>query len=214
VTEPNGATQPHPTARSEYPPAAPSTISTQRTLSGAPWVARFPSSKDVKDLESSFRTKVEQFIRAIEDADGTVTVTSTYRPPERAYLMHWSWRIVKEEYPAQNVPLRAGVDIEWWHGDAAKSRQAAQEMVNGYGIQGLEVPPALHSRHIERKAIDMHISWRGSLKIKTADGTERVISSPPRDGTNAELIEVGKTYSVIHFTPVNKDKVHWSTDGR
>ena len=203
-----------PTARPEAPPAPPSTLTTRRTLSGAHWVARFPSSKDVKDLESTFRPKVEQFIRAIEDAGGSVTVTSTYRPPERAYLMRYSWEIVKKDFSAQNVPLKAGVNIEWWHGDATKSKQAAQEMVNAYGIQHLEVPPALRSRHIEGKAIDMKITWRGNLKIKNADGTERIISSSPRNETNAELIQVGKTYGVIHFTDVDKDRVHWSTDGR
>jgi hypothetical protein len=203
--------RPSPAAPPEAPPAPPSP---QRTLSGGHWVSRFPTSKDVKGLEPTFRAKVERFIRAIKDGGGAVTVNSTYRPRERAYLMHWSWKIVKRNHPAQNVPPMAGVDIEWWHGDTAKSKQAAQEMVKGYGIGGLPFPPSLTSRHIEGKAIDMHVSWRGSLKIKNADGTERTISSSPRDETNHELIEVGKTYGVIHFMPVHDDRVHWSTDGR
>ena len=188
--------------------------SSARTLSGASWVSRFRGSKDVKDLEDAFRTKVEQFTGAIEDAGGTVAVTSTLRPIERAYLMHWSWRIAKQNFDAQAVPPQAGVDIEWWHGDAPKSKKAAQEMVDGFGINQLDVAPSLTSRHIQGKAIDMQISWESNLKIKNADGTEKNIASMPRDHTNADLIEVGKTYGVIHFTPVDKDKVHWSTDGK
>ena len=37
-----------------------------------------------------------------------------------------------------------GVNINWWHGDAAKSKQAAQEMVDGYGINNLGVAPCGH----------------------------------------------------------------------
>jgi hypothetical protein len=40
------------------------------------------------------------------------------------------------------------------------------------------------------------------------------IDSTPRDSSNAELIAVSKTYGVIHFINVAKDKIHWSTDGR
>lgn len=194
--------------------STPSEGSSGLILSGSSWVSKFRGSKDVSDLEPTFRSKVQQFIGAMEDAGATVSVSSTYRPPERAYLMHWAWKIVKENYDAQKVPSKAGVSIDWWHGDQAKSKQAAQEMVNGYAINNLDVAPSLTSRHTERKAIDMNISWTGNLEIKKADGTTVKITSTPRDGTNADLIEVGKTYEVIHFTDVDKDKPHWSTDGK
>ena len=70
------------------------------------------------------------------------------------------------------------------------------------------------SRHTEGKAIDMQISWTGILKLKWKDGTTTSIASTPRDSTNDHLIEVGKSYDVVHFQDVQKDKVHWSTDGR
>jgi hypothetical protein len=129
--------------------------------------------------------------------------------------MHWSWMIVKKGYDPRKVPKKQGVDIVWWHGDQATSRQKAQEMVNGFGINKLKVAPALQSRHTQGKAIDMQVTWKGTLHVKRGDkdGTIATISSTPRDSTNADLIAVGKTYGVIHFHKVAKDKVHWSTDG-
>jgi hypothetical protein len=129
--------------------------------------------------------------------------------------MHWSWKIVKQNYDPRLIPPMKNVNISWWHGDIIKSKKAAQEMVTGFGIGHLKVPPALRSsRHTERKAIDMNISWRGTLIIKGSDGAKRVINSVPRDGTNPDLIAIGKTYGVIHFKNVLKDKPHWSIDGR
>jgi len=87
-------------------------------------------------------------------------------------------------------------------------------MVAAYGIDNLQVSPSLTSRHIEGKAIDMIITWERALTIRKRDGSAVSITSTPRDGTNADLIEVGKSYGVIHFKAAQKDKVHWSTDGR
>jgi hypothetical protein len=202
------------------PPSSPQPAAPAKTappgaiLSGKDWVSQFPGSRDVEDLEPGFGERVKCFIAALRTAGATVTPASTHRPAERAYLMHWSWRIVKQSYDPRQVPPKAGVDIKWWHGDMDASVRAAQEMVEGYSIGHLGVPPALSSRHIERKAIDMRIEWTGVLRIEQGDGSTRVITSTPRDGTNAELIEVGKTYEVIHFRNVMKDKPHWSTDGR
>jgi hypothetical protein len=193
-------------------PVAPKADS--RMLSGPDWVSQFPASRAIDDLEITFRGKVERFLGALRSAGATVTISSTCRPPQRAYLMHWAWRIAKEGYDPQKVPSLEGVTINWWHGDAARSRQAAQAMVNGYGINNLKVPPALTSRHIQGLAIDMDIAWQGQLKIKQADSSIRLITSTPTDGANGDLIEVGKTYGVIHFINVAKDRPHWSTDGK
>ncbi|MEW5987443.1 MAG: hypothetical protein AB1791_12485 [Chloroflexota bacterium] len=187
---------------------------TTKTLSGSSWTSQFPTSTSLDDLDATFGANVKKFKEAMEAAGATISVSATKRPPERAYLMHYAWKIVKENYDAQTVPEKAGVDINWWHGDAAKSKTAAQEMVDGYAINNLSVAPSLTSRHIDGKAIDMTISWSGELKIKKADGTEQTITTEPRDGTNADLIAVGKSYDVIHFTDVDKDKPHWSTDGK
>jgi peptidoglycan hydrolase-like protein with peptidoglycan-binding domain len=186
-----------------------------KTLSGASWVSRFPTSKSLDDLESTFGANVKKFIKAMEDAGATVKISATKRPPERAYLMHWAWKIVKQKVKPENVPAKEEVDINWNHGDEAKSRLAAQKMLNNYGIKSsLKVPSSLTSRHIQGKAIDMTISWSDELKIKNADGTEQTITSTPQDGTNEDLIKVGKAFSVIHFINAKKDAPHWSKDGR
>ena len=181
--------------------------------SGAAWVPKFPGSHSVDDLETAFQAKVQKFVHTLSSAGATVTVNATYRPPERAFLMHWAWEIVKQHVDAHHIPAMAGVDIDWWHGDQAASEAAAQEMVDGYGLRNLGVAPALNSRHTERKAIDMNLSWTGTLLIANADGTTVTISSAPRDGTNGALIVVGATYGVIHFLHVSADRAHWSTDG-
>ncbi len=182
--------------------------------SGKAWVAKYPGSRKVEDLSSTFRPRVQQFLKALQAAGAEVRITSTRRPRERAYLMHWSWRIATQGYDARKVPARPGVAIDWWHGSPEASRQRAREMVAGYGTGHLKVAPSLTSRHIEGNAIDMIITWKGTLPIRTKDGRTVRISSTPRDGTNAELIAVGKTYGVIHFLNVQKDRPHWSTDGR
>ena len=183
-------------------------------LSGSIWVGQFLGSNQTKDLEPDFRQNVESFLTALRKSQASIRISATYRPTQRAYLMHWSWKIVKQNYDASQVPSMAGVYINWNHGDQNESKSKAQEMVNGYQINNLKVPPALKSRHTQRKAIDMNISWKNTLIIEDRDGYKSTISSVPRDGTNSELIEVGKSYDVIHFIQVNKDKPHWSTDGR
>jgi hypothetical protein len=182
--------------------------------SGKEWVAKFPGSARVEDLEKDFRGNVEAFLKALRDGGATVRITSTLRPPERAYLMHWAWMIVRKDADPKEVPALKGVDITWWLGDRETSKKKAQEMVDGFGLGHLQVAPALKSRHTEGKAIDLVIGWRGTLKIKMADDKEVAIDSEPRDGTNPKLIEVGASYGVIHFKDADKDRVHWSTDGR
>src|SRR6185312_15186518 len=142
---------------------------------------------------------------------------------ERAYMMHWSWQIHKNGQDPQKVPAKQGVDIEWWHGETEASKTGAKEMVDGFAIAGLDVSPALGSRHTERKAIDMDISWSGTLTIKNQDGTQVSITASPRNSTNCDLSKVGKTYGVLHLgaqteplhaAKLTTDKPHFSTDGK
>ncbi|HYO50374.1 MAG TPA: hypothetical protein VEW94_11045 [Chloroflexia bacterium] len=203
------------TTPTETPAAAPTEApADDRTLSGSDWCAQFPTSTSVSDLEADFGGKVQKFIDALTAAGVPPTISATKRPADRAFLMHWSWRIVKENYDAQTIPARDGVKINWWHGDAAKSKKAAQDMVDTYQTGGGKQAPSLTSRHIEGKAIDMDTNWAGELKIKDATGKETTITSEPRTGANADLIKVGATYGVIHFTNAANDVPHWSTDGK
>ncbi len=177
------------------------------TLSGPSWVAQFPTSSKVDDLKEPFRSKVKTFLGALASAGAHVTVAATYRPPERAYLMHYSFFIAKNNLDPATAPPMANVDIEWVHPDRASSQSAAQQMVSGYDIV---FAPALTSRHTEGNAIDMDITWSGSLTIAQADGTTATISSGPATGGNLALQKVGAGYGVIKLAT---DPPHWSSDG-
>lgn len=173
----------------------------QHKLSGRQWVSRFPTGTSTRDLAPGFRRNVETFIAAITAANGRVRISATYRPRERAYLMHYAAAIANGTIDAARVPAFAGVDIEWDHGSAQKTRAAAREMASAYGIV---FPPALVSRHTERSAIDMTISNVKSKKIRNASGIEVLIT---RD---SDLHAVGASYGVRKLL---SDPPHWSDDG-
>ncbi|MBK7747687.1 MAG: peptidoglycan-binding domain-containing protein [Candidatus Obscuribacter sp.] len=182
--------------------------------SGKSWVSQFPTSKSVDDLISPFRENLQAFLSALAKAGASVTINATYRPVERAYLMHYAFRIAREGLSPLDVPAMDGVDIQWNHLDSAgkldivASRRAAQDMVAAYGIA---FKPALRSNHTARLAVDMSIGWSGSLSIVNASGKKVVITSSPRSGSNTDLIRVGKTYGVIKLV---SDPPHWSQNGR
>lgn len=180
------------------------------TNSGVAWVAKFPTSTKISDLKSPFRESFEAFCFAMKAAGIKVTVTASRRPKQRAYLMHYSWLIVKGKIDPAEVPPIPEVEIVWNHAHAV---QAAKEMVEAYGTGGSSVAPALTSRHIEGRAIDTVLSWSKDLTIKNKDGSLRPIKGAPRNASHPELIAAGATYGVIHFKPPAADKVHWSDDG-
>lgn len=184
-----------------------------RVLSGADWVRQFPTSTDVEDLVSPFRENVRAFVQALRAAGANVRISATHRPPERAYLMHYAFRIARDGLDPRQVPARANVDIEWVHKkpnnqvDLSASKNAAADMVLAYGIV---YKPALNSQHTRRLAIDMTISWTGTLSIKNANGKSVEIKRSPRSGQNADLVSVGQTYRIIKLV---SDPPHWSSDG-
>jgi hypothetical protein len=106
-----------------------------------------------------------------------------------------------------------GVDIEWDHGDAAKSKMGAYTMIQGFG---LAVPPsstnapAMNSNHIAGKAIDMDITWTGTIQIKKKDGTSESVTFMSDVNKNVKLHAVGASYGVKKLTT---DAPHWSIDG-
>ena len=186
--------------------------------SGLQWVGRYPGSTSTSDLAQPFGGNVDSFIAALRLAGAMVVISATLRPSERAYLMHYSWEIVHGADPA-TIPAKDGVDIDWAHLDVAghtnltAAKSAAQDMVSEFQMGGLKVAPALQSRHVEGNAIDMTISWSGVLSIVNALGKAVSITSTPRDGMNADLQAVGKSYGVIKFVGGEKDRPHWSNDG-
>jgi NTP pyrophosphatase (non-canonical NTP hydrolase) len=171
-------------------------------LSGPKWVAKFATSRTTSALTSAFGRKVDDFIAAIKAAGGTLTVSATFRPLRRAFLMHYSFRIAKQKFDPAKVPPFSGIDIKWVHPTATESIKAATQMVKGYGIVH---KPERTSNHTARRAIDMTIRNIIGKTMKNAAGNDVAIK------TKEDLHEVGETYGVIKLV---KDEPHWSEDGR
>lgn len=159
---------------------------------GISWVSLFPTSTSIVDLASPFRENCEAFIQALKTAGASVTISATYRPPERAFLMHWCSMIGGQaKADPASVPVMAGVDIQWVLETPSASILAARKMMEAYGIV---YPAALVSRHTQRLAIDM------------------TIKDAPVEGD--DLYAMGKSFGVIKLPlSVLNDPPHWSSDG-
>lgn len=176
-------------------------------VSGAQWVARFPTSTSLADLTPAFSKAVTNFIAAIEAAGSSVNISATYRPPERAYLMHYAWAIAKDGASPTHIEAKAGVNIDWAHlgakgrSDRKAAVKAASAMVSGFAMAHSAV---LVSRHTEKRAIDMTISGVVGKSENDASGKATPIHSLK------DLNPVGKSYGVIKLV---SDAPHWSDDG-
>ena len=177
-----------------------------KLLSGKIWVSMFPGLKTLDVLTSPFKENISAFIRAMQDSSVGVNITATLRPPQRAYLMHFSFLIAKGRQDPASVPPMKDVHIEWFHGNTTDSVKAAKEMVASYGIATSTTAPALQSNHIAGNAVDMRISSFAGKEIKKANGSKTIVNSFD------DLIKVGETYSVFHKLP--DDMPHWSVTGR
>jgi len=187
-----------------------------KSKSGKSWVTwantHAKGSSSIEELEGTFKTNLNAFKKALEDAGAKVEVESTKRSKKRAYLFHWSWKISLGKCKPKDATAMTGVDIQWDHGDLAKSKAGAKEMVSGFNLAvppKSNVAPSLTSNHIAGKAIDMKISWDKTkkLKIKKKDGTEVEVPWKENVNLNTALHGVGATYSVKKHTG---DKPHWS----
>lgn len=185
--------------------------------SGKEWVAwaneHAQNSSNLDDLESTFKQKAKAFIQALENAGAQVNVLVTRRSDKRAYLFHWSWLIALGKAQPNEPAKRNDVPIIWDHGNTANSKNGAQEMVDGFE---LAVPPkstnapALNSKHISGKAIDLKITWKGKITVKKKDGTQMDIGMQTTANGNVKLQEVGASYGVIKL---KTDEPHWSDNG-
>ena len=181
-------------------------------LSGEAWFraneARFPNSNRVSDLAPAFSTQVQSFLDALRAASASVRVSSTRRNRNRAWLMHYAWRIAQAEIEPADVPPNPEVDIIWDHGDLRTSRRAAAVMVDMFAIR---FKPSLTSNHIEGTAIDMTISWDHPIDVADASGRRHRIDQPRSGNTNTDLHAVGASYGVRKLAT---DPPHWSANGR
>jgi len=158
---------------------------------GPAWVKLFPTSTSLDDLVEPFQSGCRAFIASLEASGAAVIISATYRPPERAYLMHYCSMIADNGQAPDSVPPMAGVDIEWNLGTPQATIAACKAMMAAYGIA---YPAALVSRHTQRLAIDM------------------TIIDPPAQG-NA-LYALGAPFGVIKLPlSVLNDPPHWSNDG-
>lgn len=215
---------------------SPSSCPTGTTLSDVSWTKQFPGSKSLSDLQVPFRKSATQFVAALSNAHANINITATFRPVQRAWLMHYSYDIVSLDpnyhIDPRKVPSIAGIPICWVHTktdgtyDQKASVAAALAMVNAYGISPfskkhpLLVPPSLTSNHTHGWAMDMSVSWSGTLTISNASGVLIKITSTPRTSMNMQLWQVAASYGVYHYgtdqstSPPSKDALHWSIDGK
>lgn len=210
-------------------------------LSGRSWARKFPDSKSISDLSGTFRRDVTRFVAAMRSAGITVVPLSTLRPPQRAYMMHYSWLIDSSRPPPNGhlspevvpafVPAagQSSVDICWVHTraggvDLPASVAAAGQMVSAFNIdKKLKVAPALRSLHTRGLAIDMRTTWsKGKITVVNGSGHDITINTTPQDGLNAQLMAIGTTYGVFHFcyppgtckkAVPSGDANHWSVNG-
>jgi len=172
-----------------------------KELSGVQWVPRFPTSVDIADLIEPFRSNVNAFFGAIYAAGGATTISATYRPAERAYLMHYAASLANGAIAAASIPPMAGVNIEWVHPTENLSVAAAAAMAAGYNIVH---PPALVSNHTRRTAIDVTI--RNIVGHTIIDATAATVAI----SRLSDLNPVGASFGVIKLVG---DPPHWSHDG-
>jgi len=204
--------------------------------SGPALMARFPGSTDPNDLVEPFRGNVHRFLEALASATdergqpnpADVEITETLRTPGRAYLMYCAYLIARAgldpaaaPQPTEVIPVVTDPNcVNWLHLDSScnadpASFAAANEMLQTAAPHGIAHPPAYPSNHQHGRAIDMSITWHGTLVVRNQQGQPIVIRTGARNGaSNPQLWAVGQTYGVIKAELVGlNDRPHWSLDG-
>lgn len=187
-----------------------------KVKSGRYWVTwaniHARNSTSVEEFVEPFRTNAKAFIKALEDSGAKVVVSATRRSANRAYSFHWCWTIGLGKAKASQATTVPGVDIEWKHGDPEKAGKA-RKMIDGFS---LKLPPksiyapALFTKHTPGKAIDMNITWSGTIRVKKKDGGDEWVLFMTDVKKNTKLHAVGASYGV---NKLNADAPHWSLDG-
>ncbi len=176
-------------------------------LSGGQWVARYPGRNSVSDLRQPFQAQFQRFYSALINASANVQMQAVFRPVQRAYLMRTAYDIANQIIRPENAGALPGVDIQWVHGTLQASIAAARAMVSGYGIV---YRPAYPTKHSDGTAVDMTVSWNGTLNIAQQNGTIVPITTAPRTHMNPDLHQVAATYGVQKLV---SDPPHWSDNG-
>ena len=229
--------EPDAPAKTDKPvaPVAPVATPDPKKLSGKQWKAiadtNWADSSSTDDLDAGFKGSLDKFFEVLTAANITTGEYTTLRPKERAYLLHYSVEVSKGTTAAKDVPAQAGVDIIWDHGTDEKSKAAAKEMVDEFGIVG---PAALVSNHIAGNAIDMKFDFTKATKDKDGNVTltykkdgkdvsrtlkidDEAVMGVKAKGKSIssiagrELSKAGEDFGVKRH--IDNDIVHWSTTG-
>lgn len=179
----------------------------RQRLVGPLWVEFKRASTSLEDLSFPFRNSAKAFAKAIKDSGATIEIANTLRPPERVYMMHYSFRVAREGLAPGDVPPFAGIGVDWVHYTPTLSVKAAQELVDAYDIA---YKPSLMSNHTIGRAVDWSIEWTKPIKIKDIDGNLVTIDQPRNGVDNEDLWAIGEGYGVYKLPP---DAPHWSFDG-
>lgn len=211
-------------------------------LSGAHWSEiadeKWPNSSDIEALDEgstadnipNFKQNVKNFIDMLKTNNIKVYPISTRRPKERAYLFHYCVEIKKGRITPDKVESMNGVDIIWDHGDLNKSKAAAKDMAEAFGLVG---PAALDSLHIQGKATDLKMDFSGNSQngintlgyMNNNECIARTIMIDKNEATfgesakgkkinnirSRELSIAGQDFGVIRA--IDNDVVHWSING-
>lgn len=137
---------PPPVLRPSASPTLPPGPALEPMEAGVAWCALFPGSNRLEDLDPSWRPNAEAFVGFLRGIGARPVVTSTRRPPQRAWLMRGAWDVCRlgiEHAPAPRVDL----PIRW-------TEPGALAMVREYG---LVAQPSLTSLHIAGLAFDLRV---------------------------------------------------------
>ena len=205
----------------------------KKRLSGKHWKAiadeKWPGSDSVDKLSDGFKPKAQAFLDMLAANSISHEISATLRPKELSYLFHYCLEVASGRMKPKDVPTQAGVDINWDHGDDAKSKAGAQEMADAFGLVGIAAHP---SNHNGGDAMDMKLDFSkntkdGKNELKYKQGDKDVprtikIDDEARVGVSAkgkkianiadrELSKAGADFGVKRG--IDTDIVHWSLTG-
>ncbi|KAF5424766.1 hypothetical protein C5S42_12595 [Candidatus Methanomarinus sp.] len=179
-------------------------------LSGSHWTGIAETySTSLEDLADPFKTNAKNFIAAMETAGATVSINTTKRPIQRAWLMHHAWIIAKGGSAPTNDPHNTG--IIWDHGTPEETKKKAEEMIGPSGFN-MAYNASLTSRHFSGNAVDMTISNMPDKFTFKHEGKDVTIDlGSPNTGQNTKLHTAADSYFKVK--KLVSDAPHWSDNG-
>ena len=179
-------------------------------LSGSHWTGIAEThSTSLEDLTDPFKTNAKNFIAAMETAGATVSINTTKRPIQRAWLMHHAWTIANGGSAPTNDPHNTG--IIWDHGTPDETKKKAEEMIGPSGFN-MAYDASLTSRHLSGNAVDMSISnMPDKWTFKQEEKDVTVDLGSPNTGQNTKLHTAADSY--FNVKKLVSDAPHWSDNG-